>query len=122
MDIDTLGLVQDDFTDGEQERLDTRLGRYPELTPEDIPYLGPAVLSVINQELGARATSEYASLGDFWRLIESEPRLQKMLLEDSPRDYTSVRLLKILRKGPQSDEPSGEDTSAIESTGLRVEV
>ncbi|KAF8419263.1 hypothetical protein L210DRAFT_3655287 [Boletus edulis BED1] len=105
MNVDTLELVEDDFTEQEHKEMDVKLDWLSvQLTQATLTSIGPLLLLYIIDQLGDRAVTKHPSTEWFRWLIETRPNLGNTLLEALRNgSYSPVRRLKILRKN--EDEP-----------------
>ncbi|KAF8433727.1 hypothetical protein L210DRAFT_2696897 [Boletus edulis BED1] len=95
MNVDTLELVEDDFTEQEHKEMDVKLDWLSvQLTQATLTSIGPLLLLYIIDQLGDRAVTKHPSTEWFRWLIETRPNLGNTLLEALRNgSYSSVRRL-----------------------------
>ena len=95
MEIDKptdLEYVEDDFEEGEHEKLDEDLRCFSSIS-QHFDSFSPSLLATIVKQSGSRLLAKYTNISECETIMKSEPRIRNMLLNGLKNGYKPVRLL-----------------------------
>ena len=87
-----LEYVEDDFKEGEHEKLDEELHFYSSISQHFDVFSASLLANIVKQSEG-RMLAKYLNVIECETLIKSEPRLRDVLLDGIKNGYKPVRLL-----------------------------
>lgn len=87
-----LEYAEDDFEEGEHEKLDEELHFYSSIS-QHFDLFSASLLAKIVQQSEGRLLAKYLNLTECETIMKNEPRLRDMLLSGSKNGYKPVRLL-----------------------------